>query len=100
MRSRYSAYAKQLVDYIVDTTDPNGDAWQDPVDQWRREIRQFSENTDFMGVKIIASDVDDHRATVTFLARLQRSGEDTSFTEESQFTCRDGRWLYSTGKPR
>jgi SEC-C motif domain protein len=99
MRSRYSAYARLLVDYIVDTTDPDGDAWQEPVEEWRREIRQFSKETDFQGVEIIDAEVHGETGTVTFLARLQRRGEDASFTEISQFTRRDGRWLYSAGEP-
>ncbi len=99
MRSRYSAYARGLVDYIVETTDPEGDAWQEPVVQWREEIAEFGRNMVFLGVEIVGGESDGDRATVTFLAKLERRGRDVSFEEKSQFVRRDGRWLYSCGEP-
>ena len=100
MRARYSAYAKQEVDYIIDTTDPDGDAWQQPQNQWRIDIRRFGRKAIFVGVDIVAAEVRENSATVTFVAKLRRRGNDASFTEVSQFTCRDGHWLYAAGRPQ
>ena len=100
VRTRYSAYARELVDYIIKTTDPDGEAWQEPLEQWRREIRRFAQKTDFSGVEIVDANQVDERATVIFLARLRRGGQDVSFSEKSRFVYQDGRWLYSAGEPQ
>ncbi len=100
VRSRYCAYARQLVDYIIDTTDPDGAAWQEPIDQWRKDIANFGQKMQFSGVEILSAEVDENRATVTFRATLRRRRRDASFTEVSQFVRRAGRWLYSEGQPQ
>ncbi len=99
VRSRYAAYARGAVDYIVDTTCPDGQAWKTPVDAWRKDIASFGRTMDFLGVDILAADVHDETATVTFHARLRHGDRDASFTEESRFIRRDHRWLYLDGTP-
>lgn len=97
MRSRYAAYARGAVDYIVETTDPGGEAWQEPVAVWREEIRKFGREATFLGVEILDASVDGERGEVRFLARLRTDGEDASFEERSVFVRRDGCWLYKSG---
>lgn len=97
MRSRYAAYAKGEVDYIVETTDPQGAAWSEDEQKWRAEIRQFGRDADFLGVDILDSSLEGDRGEVEFYAKLRAGGEDASFTERSQFVRREGRWLYSEG---
>lgn len=98
MRSRYAAYAKGEVDYIVETTDPEGEAWQEAESEWREEIRQFGRDAKFLGVDILDSGTEDDRGWVSFHARIQNAaGADASFAERSEFVRRDGKWLYSRG---
>jgi SEC-C motif-containing protein len=97
MRSRYAAYAKGEVDYVVETTDPQGEAWQEPVAEWRAEIRRFGRDAEFLGVEILDAAVDGDAGEVEFRARLRANGRDTSFEERSVFVRRAGRWLYTTG---
>jgi SEC-C motif-containing protein len=97
MRSRYAAYAKGDVDYIVETTDPDGEAWTEPESEWRDNIREFTEGYDFQGVEIRDSGVDGETGWVEFYARLRAGRRDASFEERSRFARRDGRWLYSGG---
>lgn len=100
MRSRYSAYACGLVDYIVATTDPLGPLYKTGLEEasWRTGIADFSRGCRFTGLKI-HDFVDGEPAYVTFTAYLrQLNGEDASFTEKSRFFRRDGRWLYSDGE--
>ena len=94
MRSRYSAYALKLADYIIRTTHPeNNSAISDPV-EWKKDIITFSQMTDFTGLKIIDFHEETNRATVTFRAILKQKLHDVSFTEKSLFLKIKGRWLY------
>ena len=97
MRSRYAAYAKGEVDYIVDTTDPSGEAWDEPVAEWRADIRRFGRDAQFMGVEILEASTDGDTGEVLFHAKLRADGRDASFSERSTFVRRDGRWLYQSG---
>jgi len=100
MRSRYAAYARGEVDYIIETTDPGSPAWQEPVEVWRDEIRRFGRERQFLGVEILDFFEDGDQAEVLFLARLQADGKDASFEERSGFVRRGGRWLYRSGEPK
>ena len=87
MRSRYSAYALHLPDYIVATTHPDNPS---PPG----EISDFCLNTQFVGLTILAESEELPFATVTFHAHLTQQGQDASFTEKSLFEKVDGKWLY------
>ena len=97
MRSRYTAYARGDVDYIVETTDREGRAWKEPQEKWRREIGEFSRGFVFGGVEILEAREKGDRGEVVFLARLEQGGEDASFRERSDFRRHQGRWLYVGG---
>ncbi|NKQ35744.1 MAG: hypothetical protein HF973_09035 [Chloroflexi bacterium] len=90
MRSRYAAYALGKIGYILKTE-------QLPANQpdRRKAIKQFCQNTDFIGLQILAEEtLAADQATVTFRAIMAQHGQDASFTERSLFAKRDGRWLY------
>ena len=88
MRSRYSAYALQKVDYVVETAE----VLQNVSEQEKGEIARFSQETTFDGLNIIDVDGD----TVLFKARLSQKGRDVSFREKSLFVWVDGRWKYKS----
>lgn len=96
MRSRYSAYALQLVDYLIQSTDPKGKVYQSNLDQWKRDLRKFSESTAFSDLQIIdfQEGPDADTATVTFRAILWQGHHEVSFTEKSLFKKVNGRWMY------
>lgn len=98
MRSRYSAYAKHLPDYIMKTTHPDNPSFTVDFEKWQKEILQFSQNTDFLGLDILEFVDGKERAQVTFRAHLKQRGEDATFTEKSNFVQIEGRWLYKDGK--
>ncbi|MDX1745978.1 MAG: YchJ family metal-binding protein [Halobacteriales archaeon] len=100
MRSRYSAYAFGDVDYIIETTAPDGDAWNDDREGWMEGIRDFHRSCDFRGVEILEAEHDERTGTVTFRARLRRGDSDASFEETSTFHRDESRWLYVSGVPR
>ena len=94
MRSRYSAYALGLVDYIIKTT-----RWADPervppIDQWRRSIEEFSALTTFWGLTIHSHTESGNSAVVKFTALLRRGSQDVSFAETSRFVKEKEGWMY------
>jgi SEC-C motif-containing protein len=94
MRSRYSAYALGLVDYILKTTHPEHPDAKRPEEIRRKEIEEFCTTTIFKGLKILDSQED----KVKFTAFLHMDGKDFSFTEKSTFGKVDGKWLYLKGE--
>lgn len=95
MRSRYSAYALHLIDYIIKTTHPKNPSHATQQDLWRKEILRFSETTSFDGLHIDSIEEGTTSAYVTFTATLTQSKHDVSFTERSLFEKVDGVWLYT-----
>lgn len=99
MRSRYSAYALTLPDYLIETTHKNNPKFQKNRAEWKASIKLFCTTTAFQGLTILASSHDPHTGSVTFHAHLRSiSGEDLSFKEKSMFILEKGRWLYLSGE--
>lgn len=106
MRSRFSAYALGLADYIIATTDPAGPQWQTPVSAWKASIEAWCRETTFAGLTILEAEEGEHEGYVTFRADLRREpvdgralGDPVGFTERSRFRKVNGRWLYHSGTP-
>ncbi|MDX2105184.1 MAG: YchJ family metal-binding protein [Candidatus Melainabacteria bacterium] len=99
MKSRYCAFARGEVDYIVKTTHPKNPALQNDVSKWRCELQEFSKNTQFKGLKILEVKEAElnEKATVTFCVDLIQYGRQAGFTEKSTFEKVNGRWLYLDG---
>jgi SEC-C motif-containing protein len=88
MRSRYSAYVLGLVPYLLDT--------------WHARTRPatlvLDPATKWLGLEIRARrSIDEHHATVEFVARCRDAGRATRLHETSRFVREDGRWLYVDG---
>jgi SEC-C motif-containing protein len=98
MRSRYSAYALHLADYIIHTTHPDNPHYQIDRNKWRGEILNFSKMTYFEKLEILDFSPGEEKALVTFTAHLKQNGSDATFTEQSQFEKYQGRWVYYNGK--
>lgn len=94
MRSRYSAYALGLVDYIMATTHPDSPHRVDPEQRWISELSAFSLGTRFTSLKILEASEQGDEGLVHFLAELQQAGRRAPMEERSIFRKRDGRWLY------
>jgi len=89
MRSRYSAYALGLTDYLVatwapETCPPDLDAHTPPQPKW-------------LELKVHESSADGDRGRVSFTARGKMNGKAFRMSEDSRFERRDGRWLYIDG---
>lgn len=97
MRSRYSAYALHLADYIMETTHPSNSVFSPDKEAWRKEILNFTHYTEFDNLKILDYFSDGKSAFVTFVAFLKQGNHNTSFTEKSNFVYMSGKWLYVSG---
>ena len=83
MRSRYSAYALNHIDYILQTGTQK--------EASRKGLERFCKETSFNGLEILETTDD----TVTFKAILEQNGHDASFIEKSLFKKINDRWIYS-----
>ena len=89
MRSRYSAYALGLADYLLAT--------------WHPTTRPVAFDADPPGLRWIGLDLLSHHpqdadhATVEFVARHKLGGRAQRLHELSRFERIDGRWYYRDG---
>lgn len=97
MRSRYSAYALGVIDYIIETTHPLHHDWGQDREAWKKQLLAFSTNTDFERLEILGAEEGSEVGFVTFTAHLRQAGQDRTFTERSRFEKLKGRWLYLSG---
>ncbi|WON78577.1 YchJ family protein [Serratia sp. UGAL515B_01] len=95
MRSRYTAYVKQDVDYLISTWHPdcNAEGWRDGI------IGSFS-NTEWLGLKVLEETAGDScdEGFVEFIAHF--NDEDTKnkvMHERSRFLRIEQRWYYIDG---
>ena len=94
MRSRYSAFALGLAEYIMATTHPNNSDYTEETERWRKSILNFSQTTRFLGLKIGEFSDGKEEAFVTFEAILDGG----SLCEKSRFLNVEGKWLYESGE--
>lgn len=98
MRARYSAYARNIPDYIMQTTHPASPQFGDDSAQWACKIADFCSHTKFKQLEVLDFQEQGDFAAVTFFACLIQGGRDASFTERSYFEKRKGKWLYRNGQ--
>lgn len=89
MRSRYSAYALGLEQYLLDTWHPSQRPAAMALDTEPR--------TQWLGLSVKAHHSEGDAATVEFVARYRIQGRATRLHEVSRFTREDGRWFYLDG---
>ena len=96
MRSRYSAFVKGAVDYLIDTHDPEARGGVS-----RTSLAQFVRDTLWLGLEIVATErggEDDDTGVVEFIARGAMRGQPFAQRERSRFRkLDDGRWVYIDG---
>lgn len=96
MRSRYTAFVRGAIDYLIDTHDA---PTRGTVD--RASIAQWSRDTTWRGLEIVATErggEDDDDGIVEFIARGITNGKPFAQRERSRFRRVDGVWYYVDGK--
>ncbi len=94
MRSRYSAYALALANYIIETTHPDHPEVSKKNWDWREDILSFSRETEFIDLEILSFEEKINKAYVTFTVFLKQKNKDISYTEKSLFEKQNEIWLY------
>ncbi len=97
MRSRYSAYALNLPNYIIQTTHPASPHYQIDRKKWLQQIAEFSLKSRFLGLEVLSFHETPAIAVVVFVVKLVQNKQDVTFTEKSYFEKFKGRWLYRSG---
>ncbi len=94
MRSRYSAYALSLPEYIMRTTHPDHKDRLLNKEEWKLKILDFSRITQFHRLEIINFQDGTDEAFVTFIAHLSQKNQPMQLHEKSQFLKIGSQWLY------
>jgi SEC-C motif-containing protein len=98
MRSRYCAFVRGEIDYLMQTHDPDTRAGVDP-----KALAAWSKGTLWMGLEIVATEAggeDDETGIVEFVARGVTKGQPFVQRERSRFRRVDGAWVYTDGTVR
>ncbi len=98
MRSRFSAFAVGLGDYLVDTLSSSHEDRALDRAALVVALSRAKQTQRFLGLQIRTTHVDGDRGEVVFHARIFERGVDRSFTERSSFAKEDGAWRYVDGK--
>ncbi|MDM8529423.1 YchJ family metal-binding protein [Anaerolineales bacterium HSG24] len=104
MRSRYTAYIIGDMNYIIETTHPNGPLYRSDRVAWLTELRFFCQRTQFVRLDILdvteeaTAEDNSGQAWVTFRATLTQQKQDASFTERSLFKRHHNMWKYFSGE--
>ncbi|HRF55987.1 MAG TPA: YchJ family metal-binding protein [Campylobacterales bacterium] len=94
MVTRYSAYAAGDTSYIIRTTHPSNTDFKEDRKVWSKEIENFCDSTEFLGLEVLDFEEREDEAFVTF--KVKTSGG--LLSEKSRFLKVDGRWLYESGE--
>ncbi len=96
MRSRYSAYVKAELTYLLDSTHPN-----QRNDYDIKGTRRWAEKSEWDGLQIVSVDkggAEDPKGEVEFIAHYRYKGKRTAHHERAEFVKEDGRWYFYQGK--
>ncbi|MDM3869887.1 YchJ family protein [Porticoccus sp. W117] len=89
MRSRYSAFSLELVDYLIASHHPSKHSPND-----RQGLQQSMQNTRWLNLQILDSEPDDR---VEFIATYEENGKLGQLHERSNFVHENGHWYYLDG---
>ena len=94
MRSRYTAYCKGNVDYLIATHHPSKRSLSDRVN-----LSKSIQNTTWLGLTVVKTEQgqpQDDTGIVEFVA-IYRTGNVGQLHERSRFKKQKGRWFYVEG---
>lgn len=97
MRSRYTAFVRQEIDYLMKTLSPARikDTDRAGVEEWARD-------TEWAGLEIVAAEKggpQDETGQVEFKAKFREKGELKEHHELASFVRMEGAWVFDDGVP-
>jgi len=96
MRSRYTAFCQQKMEYITKTTDPQalGDYDMKANEEWAR-------NSQFLKLEVLQSSQDGNKGMVEFKATFKTGeGVEETHHEISKFRKQAGIWYFRDGRSK
>src|SRR3569832_755629 len=96
MRSRYSAFVKDEIDYLRESLHPDHRRDYDPV-----ATRQWAQQSEWEKLEVVVTTgggEDDDEGTVEFIATYRQKGSKIAHHELGNFVRQNGRWYYADGK--
>lgn len=99
MRSRYSAYAYGLYEYIIRTTDPDNINYNTNHVLWAKKISERCQSTTFQKLDILEFTNGSEDAYVAFVVHFIENNRSQSMYEKSRFRKIGPQWLYLEGEP-
>ena len=96
MRSRYSAYALKLIDYLVETTHPDKRS-----SDLRQATSDWAEQIELQRLKIISvrqGQVIDKIGKIDFIVHYRQQGKELQLRELSRFKRYRSHWVYLDGE--
>ncbi len=92
MRSRYTAFVRHDLDHVERTHAP-----EIRDDFNRGEAERVADDCQWQTLEVLKTAEEGDDATVEFLIRFRRDGQDLRHHERARFRREDGRWLYVAG---
>ena len=95
MRSRYSAFVVENIDYLLETHDP-----ETRSEVNRDDLADWAENSVWGGLHILgteAGESNDQEGKVEFVAHYEQNSKAQSHHELSEFVKKDGKWFFHQG---
>ncbi len=92
MRSRYTAYVKAEVSYIIKSTHPDK---QKDYDE--KAIQDWSTKSDWLGFELINAargQAEDNEGQIEFIAWYRQKGDRQKHHEIANFSKVDGKWYF------
>jgi len=96
MRSRYSAYVKKEIGYILTSLHPD---YRSDYDE--KSTRDWAESAEWLTFTILDTKkggAEDQEGEVEFAATFKEQGIQREHRELSSFKKHDGNWYFTTGK--
>jgi len=93
MRSRYVAYSKANIDYIVQTMMGSAIKHYNKID-----AKKWAKSCHWLGLTVIHCETDGDVGMVEFIAKYRHLGKINQLHERSEFRLIDGCWFYYTGQ--
>ena len=98
MKSRFSAFAVLIADYIIFTTHENNSDYISDLKSWNQDIMNFSKNTRFERLEILDFIEGEVESFVTFKATLFQNNTDIKNIKKSRFLKVEDKWFYVDGQ--
>jgi len=95
MRSRYTAFTKEEMGYILDTVHPSKRSQHD-----EKAIRNWAKKSDWIGLEIVETSggkSDDSEGKVEFIAQYYQKGKRETHHEIAEFKKEEDKWYFLDG---